>query len=225
MATFEDFSRMTKLMYNFRFANDPPEKRMTPDGKTMMVDESKSKALSIVICKLFNKVELKPSTTHGRGVFAKQDIKQGEIITLYPADIIVQYPLGRSNNKSMATARVSNRMPESIHTEEKAVKEYLQQWQYKFEIDKNYSIVGHPDHTDNPTYLGHMINDRFSCDFNKITPAMYIQLSLAKANAQFQSIDGVCIVAVATKDISSGEEVYVSYGPSFWETYHQKMSA
>jgi len=225
MATFEEFSKTVRLMYSFRFSGEPPIERITPDGKKVMINESKSKMLSLLAPPIFDKVELKASTTHGRGVFAKQDIKEGEIITLYPPDIIVQYPLGRSNTKSMVTTRVSNRMPESMDTEEKAVKEYLEQWQYKFEIDKNYSIVGHPDHTDNPTYLGHMINDRFSCDFDKITPDKYLRLSLAKANAQFQSIDGVCIVAVATKDIPCGEEVYVSYGPSFWETYHQKMSA
>jgi len=39
-----------------------------------------------------DKVEVRASPIHGRGVFAKQNIPQGELVTLYPDDFMFNCP-------------------------------------------------------------------------------------------------------------------------------------
>ena len=49
------------------------------------------KTLSMMLPHGLNKVELNKSSIHGYGVFAKQNISEGELINFYPADIVKEY--------------------------------------------------------------------------------------------------------------------------------------
>lgn len=62
-----------------------------------------------------------------------------------------------------------------------------------------------------------MVNDRFSCDFNKITPEIYTILSAMKTNASFVNlIHDTHVALVAKRDIKKGEEIFVSYRVDYW---------
>jgi SET domain-containing protein len=47
-----------------------------------------------------DKVEMKKSHIHGLGVFAKQMIHKGELITIYPTHCISFFPQGRGNTET-----------------------------------------------------------------------------------------------------------------------------
>jgi hypothetical protein len=58
----------------------------TTNGK--MYDKGKIKCLSSTLC-VIDKVYVKQSEIHGKGVFAKQNIKPDEFVTFYPGDTLL----------------------------------------------------------------------------------------------------------------------------------------
>lgn len=163
-------------------------------------------------------VTIKESEVHGKGVFAKKDIKKGQVVTLYPGDIAIYLPDGYEGEKILTISQHSARMRNKIDKENIKIKDaWLGMDDYGYLIDDNHVIVGCPDFINNPSYLGHMINDKFACDFDKITPEMYIKMSLEKTNAtQVHIADNMHVAIVAKRDIKAGEEVFIPYGLQFW---------
>jgi hypothetical protein len=91
----------------------------------------------------------------------------------------------------------------------------------------NYAIYGHPNLTNDPAFLGHMINDgakgHSTTDLhNQKDKVLYDKVSHILGNAEFYPVVGLCCVILATKEIHIGEEVLVSYGYSYWETVNDQ---
>jgi hypothetical protein len=100
-----------------------------------------------------DKVEVQTSPIHGRGVFAKQKIHPGDLITIYPAHYISFHPEGRG--KSGRECHI----PECYGEKKGLVLTDVIRHSYAFDVTENYVIYGHPDLTHDPAFLGHMIND------------------------------------------------------------------
>lgn len=143
--------------------------------------------------KPINKVELKKSKIHGNGVFATQVLEDGDIVTFYPIHIILI-----DNNVAF------NDMHQENYDD------------YVYGIFGQISIAGIPEKCDDPTYLGHMINDG-SCAKNR---TIYYKYS-TRSNCTFFNVVDVnticyCVAIIATRRIEIGEELLLSYGWNYW---------
>lgn len=152
-----------------------------------------------------NKVEIKTSNIKGDGVFAKKDIQIGEIITFYPADMLVD----KNNNISLYNNKYT--------LDEIKIKEMSP---YMIYIDCDQVMIGHPTNKDNMTYVGHMINDGVKITKNMKTE-YYREMTFQTANCTFDKIlcmtGEVCTIAIkAIKNISKGEELHIEYGYNYW---------
>ena len=163
-----------------------------------------------------NKVHVKESNIHGNGLFAKTNIKQGEIITIYPCDILAYYPEKNREDKEHVVAYIfcdelqDNQEAKNLfHDNKKFYKDY------QLVINESYSAIGLPEITNNPSYLGHLCNDGargHSLSDKKI----YETVSVLKSNAYFKNICDCMMVVVAIKDINENEEILVTYGHGYW---------
>ena len=146
-----------------------------------------------------DRVEIKDSPVHGKGVFAKEDIKKGELITFYPADAWINN--GMINTYTMTAEKAQD----------------LSLYAYRF-TSGDLDIFGDPAKIDDPAYLGHMINDAVEYRPRKSSEREYAASSLKKSNIIFHVIAKEWHVAiVAIRPIKAGEELFVCYGPQYWE--------
>jgi SET domain-containing protein len=153
-------------------------------------------------------VELKQSVIHGQGLFAKQNIKKGSVITIYPCDTLVNEKTGLcmsgSKNQELYIKYSSN---------------------YKL-CCGDYSIIGFPD---KKIFHGHFINDACPCvdeilqellkevnykSFNK-SNIKFMLKSLDRINCKVEYNKSVAYI-VASRDICPGEEILMSYGLAYW---------
>ena len=104
---------------------------------------------------------------------------------------------------------------------------------YEVRINDTISVIGDPHRHSDPAYLGHMINDHCTIDDNNNNiidvenniddneaelVRQYNIKSIQQSNCKIQiGIDHQCHVEiVATRNISLGEELFLSYGSSYW---------
>ena len=163
-----------------------------------------------------NKVHVKESKIHGNGLFAKTNIKQGEIITIYPCDILAYYPEKNRDAKEHVVAYLfceelkdNQEAKDLFHENKKYYKDY------QLVINETYSAIGLPEITNNPTYLGHLCNDGARAH----TPEdkkIYESVSVLKSNAFFKNICDCMMAVVAIKDIKENDEILVTYGHGYW---------
>jgi hypothetical protein len=164
------------------------------------------------------KVQLQSNSVHGRGVFAIKQIKKGEIITCYPADILKTMVIDKFDKEVLVTM-YSTRISNISEMSEEKGWDFFAECFFPYAVgnkDENVQICGHPKFNDDSNYLGHFINDRFFCDFLKITPEIYLKLSLARKNSEFLFLDRHMVV-IATQDIDVGSEIFLTYGSNYWK--------
>ena len=154
---------------------------------------------------LRTKVRVGPSPIAGQGVFATADIEEGEIITCYPGDLITDKPKPGKQGGVIWGAHV----PEEIRQMTVAMEDYA------IMVDDSYSMLGLSSLDDNMAYVGHLMNDGAKLDgFGSIE--RYMEESAARANAGHDCLLGCHMVTVATRNITAGEEVLVTYAPRYW---------
>ena len=198
----------------------------------------------------------------GRGLFASEDIKEGEVITCYPGDaLLCELPSTEEGDEEDSF--------DFEDDENEAVDEVVlwgthvssgDRWDddtvfdgsesnppltsYAVTMNDEYSVMGHPSLEDNPAYIGHFANDgaghlayempdspsniEASLELGLDTDgeevgvedniAAYVLKSFDVANAMHQPLDAdeLHMVTVATRDITKGEEILVTYGPDYW---------
>ena len=172
-----------------------------------------------------NKVEIRPSKIHGKGVFAKQNIGKGEIITMYPGDILRYYPnkdKGKGGEGGSKCGIMANYVSDEMYRE--IMKNPLDDnlVKYMFDVNDSYNIIGHPDLISNPAYLGHMCND----GARSSTPGdveIYLNVCLLLNNSMYYNIIDCHVAIMAYKDIKINEEILVSYGVNYWKHYYKDM--
>jgi hypothetical protein len=145
-----------------------------------------------------NRVSVKKSEIHDKGLFATKDIMAGDILTIYPADYV--------EHRGTISKRTSKR---SKLPPKQALGDYVLKYNSKI------SFVGNPQATDdNGDYLGHYANA--GAAFYKTVKEYKAKID-KYSNARFKKADfGPLIYLVAVKSISKGEEILVDYGLEYW---------
>ena len=147
-----------------------------------------------------------------RRVFAQCDIKRGELITVHPCHYIT---INLGNSHAYFPAQ-STRAP---------VTEVFAKvlYQYSAEVQGTpFSICADPNEPAHPSACAHLINDGFTLenkDFSYDQLYEYISKSAEAQNAHFVTLAGFCVVAVASKDIGKGQEIFASYGYVWWSQF------
>jgi SET domain-containing protein len=161
-----------------------------------------------------DKVYIKPSKIHGNGLYAKQNIKKGDIITLYPCDVLAYYP---EETKKSVGYMFSEELKDNEEIKIKFNENRKFYKDYQYAINNTYSIIGMPEINTNTTYLGHICNDGAQGHSEK-DKEIYERISVIKSNAYYKNICDCMLAIVAFRDIQPNEEILVTYGHGYWIT-------
>lgn len=155
-----------------------------------------------------NKNFIAKSKIEGLGAFAKRNIKKGEIVSMYPSEIVQLHCSG----KSYPTC--SDRVMEKYNlSDENNMDEYINNNRNIYKMNENYSIAG--DHFISDTnFTGHLLND--ACDGTKENDDMYNIMSFRHQNCIYYPYK-IFILIVACKNINKNEELLVSYQTDYWK--------
>lgn len=155
-------------------------------------------------------VTVKPSPLHGNGVFAKRNIKKGDLITMYPCDAFSYC----TKNKQTLWAK-ANGEP-MTRTEAELLFGYSAQIE-----PTQIAIAADPDKYSNDA-CGHLINDgacllKKDCGVEDVLK--YVKESTDAQNCNFIPLAGIMLAVVASRDIKKGDEVLTAYGAGFWTKF------
>jgi len=167
-----------------------------------------------------DKVYIKQSKIHGNGLFAKQKINKGEIITIYPCDVLAYYP--EETRKSVGYM-FSEELQDNTEVKQKFNTNRTFYKDYQYAINNTYSIIGLPEINTNTTYLGHICNDGAQGHSEK-DKEIYEKISILKSNAYYKNICDCMVAIVAFRDIQSNEEILVTYGHGYWITRSKQIN-
>jgi len=163
-----------------------------------------------------DKIEIRDSKIHGKGLFAKEDIKKNSIITCYPIHALVL----KSKKKQRTVFKNESEKFEINFNYALNVKKNVK---YK---GKKYHVIaiGNPKKINKTIFLGHMINDSSSfkienenITLNELKTIIGKYCINSKNNCKIQCIfDSYFHCIVASKDIKRDEELFASYGFQYW---------
>jgi translation initiation factor IF-1 len=172
--------------------------------------ELKEKILNNKLPIVTDKVTINDSKIHGKGVFSKVNISKGDIITMYPVDVLI---LTKDKLEYKIEKSFVNKISDPM-----LYKEYLTA------LNENYSIIGYPKEL-NSSYLGHMCNDGAKGHYNlshsdiealNKDKKLYDIISTHKMNAEIILIKDCVVALIAIKDININNEIFLSYGYEKW---------
>ena len=161
-------------------------------------------------------METRPSPIHGKGLFVTRDVKPGELLTLYPPDILTfrrtspnsdgSYGLAMRYGAPLDNARSQAELHEIIQT-------------YSFHLGTTggvrAEVVGFPDLCDQPAYLAHIANDGVGPSGSA---DQYNKNIVATCNASLARIYcRMCVGIFAVSPIPTGTEVLVPYTFDYWD--------
>jgi len=206
--------------YKKNYKNQLEKSICTWNNNEYVIDKCKLKFLSQIFSFELDKVELKNSLIHGLGVFAKQNINKGELITFYPGDFVEYTPNEDSHLPNHFTILYRSQRFENKFGEVSDSK--YRDNDYAFEVNSFYGIIGCNHFTDDPNYLGHFINDGAKTNSTEKSNEIYLQISNLKRNCQFHILKDLHVAIVATKNINIGEELFITYGLNYWHSFNNK---
>ena len=154
----------------------------------------------------------------GRGVFAVRNLQRGEILCFYPAIAVGDIP---SSSLPLPLVPERTPIPMSYRAEEtppcKAdLDKYIYIW--RTARDRKRMIVADGSSEELP-YVAHLINDAASCAGPE-EESLYLATALQKVNVDLVAVEDACVLAVAIRDIESGDELLMCYGVEYWrKTY------
>lgn len=158
-------------------------------------------------------------TGAGRGLFATRDIADGELITLYPGDVMLAWEttvgdFGTSGDVGVLFG-THVRKEDQKKTADRLTTDSARA--YELKIGGRHSVVADPFLVDDAAYLGHLANDASSLNSrDKASVDEYVEASNQGHNAAHLVLEGSHFVTLATRSIGEGEEIFVSYGYSYW---------
>lgn len=171
----------------------------------------------------FCRVTIAPSNIPGAGagVFASEDIAEGDLVTFYPGDILTYSREG--NIEASARSTQTRSVIWGAHVPAKLKTDPPSTWvDYELGISAVYTIMGHPSMQDDMAYAGHMINDAAMLQSSACgddpagASAAYVATSEELANVAHVDLAGCHAAVVATRALKAGEEVFVTYGAQYW---------
>jgi len=154
-------------------------------------------------------LEIRSSSIHGKGVFAKKDIHPNQVVTLYPCHGVMIGKLGYCAKKHRGDYEKALFNPDD----------------YKIKLRKGSDtfIYGNP-YTQDESLVGHLINDSYKDvrDFKNIDKAnipkcviRYLISSIKSNNCALVQCEEYVYVKT-TKFIHKGEELLAPYGYGYW---------
>lgn len=182
----------------------------------------------------------------GRGLFATHDIVKGDLITCYPGDALLYEPPhddGESYDEGEdldmeadeiviwgAHVDEVDRWDEDAvfngHEEGRGGIDERPLTDYALWVCELYSVLAMPLLDTDPAYSGHFANDagghlaiNGSGGVNVGVEegiAAYVNESIKLSNAQLEVLEDSHMVAIARRNISEGEEIFVTYGMNYW---------
>ncbi len=172
------------------------------------------------------KIEVKESNIHGNGVFATDNIKKGDFITIYPTDA---YRLENATNNRGFTYRKDLEKVNDHDDFQENFDNYKDTHSYGIKYNNNkLKIFGNPYNYQNLKYVGHIVNDGVGDLFRDLTAnninndvelknavVRTIDSLDAKCNSKFETVDGKTFVQ-STRDIKKGEEILTFYEFDYW---------
>lgn len=168
----------------------------------------------------FNRVEVRDSSLHGKGVFATRNIKRGDVVTFYfPYFLNYNHADDKDVNREDTSDIVIPILSRRKFNGESESNQYNELFRSTIKIPNNFYLMGDNEFISDSRFLGHMVND--PCDFSlgKPNSVEYERQLLLKANASVVSYtkDRRFIYVGAMRDIDIGEEIFVPYGPRYWD--------
>jgi len=181
----------------------------------------------------------------GRGLFANHDIFKGDLITCYPGDALLYEPPhddGGSYDEEDLDVEADEIVIWGAHVDEvdrwdeDAVFNGHEEGRggiderpltdYALWVCEFYSVLAMPLLDTDPAYSGHFANDAAghlaingSGGVNVGVEegiAAYVNESIKLSNAHLEVLEDSHMVAIARRDISEGEEIFVTYGMNYW---------
>jgi hypothetical protein len=162
--------------------------------------------------------------THGRGLFAREPIKCGSLITLYPGDACYASSRGPGGTLVALSALLKELLVEGSKDDARRISSWIKEHQeYMFSFPDGRYIIGAPEIDNDPLFLGHFANDANTC--REETRHIYDRITPILTNATIYSFGRgsddrlYCAGLVATKDIAADEEILIPYGSMYWIAY------
>lgn len=148
-----------------------------------------------------NKVYIHKSTIEGLGVFAKENISKGEIVSMYPSDTVRIYK-GNIYYEACSDRTTNTNNEKYAYKTEQCV------------------ILGDPQFTKDMNLVGHIVNDSCQTDGLLENNIKYGLETMLKQNCVYYPYH-IFVLIVASKDINKDEELLVSYGVDYWTTINK----
>ena len=204
------------------------ELKWSPDGEPYTVDGSKLQCLNAILEFNLDECYIGKSALEkaGNGLFAKNDLLEGQVITFYPGDVSSYIPNNDASKPGhISLESYSQRFKNQFEkTMEKEREKDTILNEYTYDVEENYRITGCPYFTDNANYMGHFINDGAKLDVEGFDES-YLTSSSLKSNCIFYHIKVLLVAIIATKYIKKGDEFYIKYGTEYWKSYNKRDQA
>mmetsp|Transcript_34980 Transcript_34980/g.91863 ORF Transcript_34980/g.91863 Transcript_34980/m.91863 type:complete len:344 (+) Transcript_34980:31-1062(+) len=162
----------------------------------------------------------------GRGVFAREDVPKGSLLTLYPGDAIrIDAILTGYNYVSCVCTDVDGSL--TLPDPSLLARARTYEIEVAVPVDPTLragpqagalplsSVLGDPEKADDSAYIGHMLNDGAICP-SEAMRAPYASESARARNARPELVEGCHLAIVATRDVRRDEELLLTYGPAYW---------
>ena len=145
-----------------------------------------------------NKVYVAKSNIEGLGVFAKTNIKKGEVVSMYPSDIVRIYQ-GNHYFEFKSDRSVKVNLKHAYKTDD--------------------CVIFGDAFIDDMNLVGNMINDAAQTDGSN---EKYYHESYLKQNVKYYPYK-IFVLIVACQDIKKDEELLVSYGIEYWKVIKNNL--
>ena len=147
----------------------------------------------------------------GNGVFATRGISEGEVVTLFPGDWLLNFESAADSwqrtSSSHASVMFGDHLPDDMRDEQHATSTAARE--YAFALSPYISLIGDAMSRDDPAYLGHLMNDCAAMtDPNEIIT--YALAAATRMNAAHILLEDCHVATVATRDITQGDEIVVT---------------
>lgn len=169
-----------------------------------------------------------PSRVAGRGLFALEAVPKGTILTCYPGDALILRSCIAPNDENFEQdtfldddEAFSETLVWGEHVttnqEQGGIDNLVANPEYVLQTPvEDWSIVALAHWDNDPCYLGHFANDGASAPTCPAELSTYMIDSIEQNNAMHRDVLNCHMVTIATKDITVGEEIFVTYGPDYW---------
>jgi hypothetical protein len=161
---------------------------------------------------LLPKTEVRPSTIHGNGVFAVEDIPIFTPVAIYPID----YCCFRTKGEEIRL-QTRNDVP-PYNDNAKVLDQYRMNFQLNTENTKldDMEICYVADPSKRDYGHAHLINDAGCMNRQSVESWNDYMLSFKKSNVIEYHLGSFGMFFVAIRDIKAGEELLYHYGMSYW---------